>query len=60
MKEKDRRIEVFCGTVSVQVREKQRHKTREKNLSSERNHRKKVKNSQGRMIGSLWIKASDK
>uniref|UniRef100_A0A672M0U7 Uncharacterized protein n=1 Tax=Sinocyclocheilus grahami TaxID=75366 RepID=A0A672M0U7_SINGR len=53
MKEKDRRIEVFCGTVSVQVREKQRHKTREKNLSSERNHRKKVKNSQGRMIGAI-------
>lgn len=39
IKRKDRRIEVFCGRVSVQVRE--RYKTREKkNPSSERNHRK--------------------
>lgn len=46
IKRKDRRIEVFCGRVSVQVRE--RYKTREKkNPSSERNLCKSGENSQG-------------
>lgn len=48
IKRKDRQIEVFCGRVSVQVRERERYKTREKkNLSSERNHCKSGENSQG-------------